>query len=292
MPVAHGKPSLPARLTILRAKNLAAIPTIIHGFSTRPGGFSTAYGKRSLNLGFTEHDLRSRVEKNRAAFFRALGGGRAWKLVTLRQLHSDLIHPVTAPPDAPLPGDGLVTNVPGLLLAVMAADCFPILLADPKRKAVGVFHAGWRGTLRRIAEKGVGEMRRCFGSRPEDLRAAIGPGIQKCCFEIGEEVRDQFHSQFAGAADLFHEVRDSDPVREKYPLLFLTARAPGHSDLPYKLFLDLAEANRRQLISAGVRAKNIEALSECTSCRTDLLFSHRKEQGKTGRMMGAIGLRP
>jgi purine-nucleoside/S-methyl-5'-thioadenosine phosphorylase / adenosine deaminase len=91
--------------------------------------------------------------------------------------------------------------------------------------------------------------------------------------------------------DLFREVKESDPVREKYPLLFLTARAPGHSELPVKIFLDLVEANRRQLMDAGVVAKNIEASALCTACRPDLLFSFRADKGVTGRLMGVVGIR-
>ncbi len=108
---------------------------------------------------------------------------------------------------------------------------------------------------------------------------------------MGQEVRDQFDSQFAYAAKLFRVVEEVDPVREKYPMLFLTARAPGHSDLPKKIFLDLVEANRQQLLTVGVPAKSIEASPLCTNCRTDLLFSYRAEKGKTGRMMGVVGIR-
>jgi len=185
----------------------------------------------------------------------------------------------------------MITAAPGLLLGIQTADCLPVILVDPKRRAVGVFHAGWRGTFKRIVEKGVGEMRRRFGSNPRDLKAAIGPGIGRCCYEVGEEVREKFHSQFAYAGKLFREAKESDPVREKYPLLFLTARAPGHSELPKKIFLDLIEANRQQLIAAGVLKKNIEASELCTNCRTDLLFSYRAEKGKTGRMMAVAGIR-
>ena len=134
-------------------------------------------------------------------------------------------------------------------------------------------------------------MRRHFGTSPRDLKAAIGPGIHQCCYEVGQEVRDKFSSQFAYAAELFREVKDSDPVREKYPLLFLTARAPGHGDLPTRLFLDLVEANRRQLVDIGAIAKNIEASLLCTSCRQDLLFSYRAEKGITGRMLAVAGIR-
>ena len=200
--------------------------------------------------------------------------------------------PKPAAAKSALAGDGLITQTPGLLLAILTADCLPVILVDAKRRAVGVFHAGWRGTVKRIVEKGVGEMQRCFGTSPGDIRAAIGPGVHGCCYNVGPEVRTQFESQFEYGSKLFREVEESDPVREKYPLLFLTARAPGHSELPKKIFLDLVEANRRQLLAAGVAAKNISASPLCTSCRTDLLFSYRAEKGVTGRMMAAAGIRP
>lgn len=265
------------------------------------GGFSRIYGGRSLNLGFTKNDSKPAVERNRLVFLQTLGdedGGhkkvgrkssRAWPLVTLRQIHSDLIHVVDRPPETQLVGDGLITDTRGLLLAIQTADCLPIILVDPKQRVVGAFHAGWRGTVKRIVEKGVGAMRQWFGSRARDLKAAIGPGIHECCYAVGEEVREKFESQFAYADKLFREVKESDPVREKYPLLFLTARAPGHGELPKKIFLDLVEANRQQLLAAGLLAKNIEVSPLCTNCRTDLLFSYRAEKGKTGRMMAVVG---
>ncbi len=278
----------------LRAESLVPLPWLIHGFSTRQGGFSRVYGKSALNLGFTEHDSRLTVEKNRAAFEANLRAGSArkpWPLVTLRQIHSDLIHRVDSVPAAQLVGDGLITATPRLLVAVQTADCLPIILADKKTHAVGVFHAGWRGTIKRIVEKGIGEMQRVFGTNPRNLVAAIGPGIHSCCYQVGEEVRNQFETQFGYAAELFRETKDSDPVREKYPLLFLTARAPGHSQLPTQIFLDLVEANRRQLLDAGVLKKNIAILPLCTACHTDLLFSHRAEHGRTGRMMAVAGIK-
>jgi polyphenol oxidase len=292
-----------SELNILRAQNLEKLPWLVHGFSTRLGGFSRAYGEGDLNLGFTKDDPRATVERNRAAFLsridnaaeRKNGNKPQWTLVTLRQVHSDIIHhvdshQVDSEPDEPLAGDGLITATPGLLLGIQTADCLPIILADPKRRAIGVFHAGWRGTVKRIVEKGVGELHRWFGSRPGDLKAAIGPGIGGCCYAVGEEVRTQFESQFSYAASLFREVKESDPVREKYPLLFLSARPPGHGELPYRIFLDLVEANRQQLLSAGVPAKSIQAFPLCTNCRSDLLFSYRAEKGKTGRMMATAGI--
>jgi YfiH family protein len=288
------KVSKKSKLVILPSDPLARIPWLIHGFSTRLGGFSRKYGGNSLNLGFTQHDSRAAVERNRDAFLKKLGamnGKHPWPLVTLRQIHSDLIHHVAEPPSHQLVGDGLITRSPGILLGIQTADCLPVILVDTRQRAVGVFHAGWRGTIKRIVEKGAGEMRRWFGSRTRDLKAAIGPGIHKCCYQVGPEVRDQFESQFEYAASLFHEIEEHDEVREKYPMLFLTARAPGHSELPKKIFLDLAEANRRQLIRIGVAARNISVSSLCTACRSDLLFSHRMEKGVAGRMIAVAGIR-
>jgi purine-nucleoside/S-methyl-5'-thioadenosine phosphorylase / adenosine deaminase len=279
------------------------MPWLVHGFSTRAGGFSRVYGNGDLNLGFTKHDAKATVERNRAAFLQELGAAprqrrgshnrrtSPWPFITLRQIHSDIIHRVDSIPDEPLTGDGMITATPGLLLAIQTADCLPVILVDTKRHTVGVFHAGWRGTVQRIVEKGVGEMHRCFGSRPRDLKAAIGPGIQGFCYEVGEEVRTKFESQFEYGVKLFREVKESDPVRQKYPLLFLSARAPGHSELPKKIFLDLVEANRQQLLAAGVLKKSIEASPLCTNCHPELLFSYRAERGKTGRMMGVAGVR-
>jgi len=293
-----------AVVEVLRADSLARIPWLVHGFSTRAGGCSEAYGGDSLNLGFTTHDSKAAVERNRETFAFAVNnavnnndkgtqsGDMPWPLVTGRQIHSDLIHFVDEKLKQVPAGDGLITSSPGILLAVQTADCLPVILVDKKRRAIGVFHAGWRGTLKRIVEKGVGEMHRYFGTRPADVRAAIGPGIRGCCYQVGSEVKSAFESQFRYSNDLFRETKETDEIHEKYPLLFLTSRAPGHSQLPTQIFLDLAQANRRQLLDAGVPARNISDIGLCTSCRTDLFFSHRAEKGVTGRMMAAVGITP
>lgn len=126
--------------------------------------------------------------------------------------------------------------------------------------------------------------------------AVVGPSIGPCCYAVGEEVRHEFESQFAYARELFSEVHDSNPVRKKYPMLFLTARAPGHSNIGPQIHLDLWEANRRQLLDAGVPARRITVIGECTAC-TGLgtaagrkYFSHRAESGFTGRMMAVVGV--
>lgn len=282
-------------LRVVQAADLKRIGWLVHGFSARSGGVTTCYPGRSLNLGYTKEDSRDCVLENRRRFLVALGavtGGKPWPLVANRQIHSDIIHVLRTSQPGAIVGDGLVTNLPGVAIAIQTADCLPVLLVDKKNRVVGAFHAGWRGTIKRIVEKGVGAMRREFGSRPQDIHAAIGPGIQKCCYEVGEELKHEFESQFPYARELFHEVRESNPVREKYPLLFLRGRPPGHGDPCLKLHLDLREANRRQLLGAGLPEKHITALAECTACDTRTFFSHRAEKGRTGRMMAVAGIAP
>lgn len=283
-------------LEILRAAAFASLPWLVHGFSTRPGGASTCYGGKTLNLGFTQHDTKDNVEQNRRAFLTALcateASGDSWPLMQVKQIHSAIVHRVSASAKEPLTGDGLISNTPGLLLAIKTADCVPVLVADIKRRVVAAFHAGWRGTVARIVEKGVGEMRHQFGCLPRDLRAAIGPCIRRCCYQVGHEVRAEFESQFSYADDLFEEVFDSNAIHVRYPLLFLNQRAPGHGDLGPEIHLDLVEANRRQLEDAGLREEHISVVEGCTACDTTRFFSHRAEFGKTGRMMAVIAIRP
>jgi YfiH family protein len=277
-----------------------------HGFSTRFGGVSTMYGDGALNLGWTKEDKATNVAANRRRFLQVIDAKNYGKLLTIRQFHSGMVQVVeagdgaregrleTADGRAVLRGDGMMTDVPGVMLGVQVADCVPVLVVDVRRRAVAVFHAGWRGTLARIVERGIGRMRLRYGSRPEDLMAVVGPSIGACCYSVGEEVRFEFESQFAYAPELFSEVYDSDPVRDKYPLLFLTARAPGHSNIGPQIHLDLWEANRRQLLDAGLNTKRITVVGECSACtRVNgrlKYFSHRGESGFAGRKMGVVGV--
>jgi|SRR5580698_455050 YfiH family protein len=296
----------PAPTPVLAANGvqLLAVPAwkkigwLWHGFSTRRGGSSRAYcaedAPGELNLGFTASDDRETVAANRRQLVEAVTGDPATPLVTLRQIHSSVLV-VGGSGDVcratPWKGDGLMTDQPGLLLGVQTADCIPVLVADRKKRVVAAFHAGWRGTVKRIVEAGVGRMRLEFGCRPEDMIAAIGPGVGACCYAVGDEVFSSFQSQFAYADELFHEVYDADPVRMKYPMLFLTQRAPGHSEIGPSLHVDLVEANRRQLLDAGLSAKSIQTTGGCTSCHRELFFSHRASHGHAGRMMSVIGVR-
>jgi hypothetical protein len=295
-------------LRVVSVPGWEKFPWLAAGFSTRLGGVSEVYGsdeQGELNLGWTGQDAEENVAENRRGFVEAVAGNARVQLVTVRQIHSGLIRIVerdhaalvAANGRAVMRGDASMTDVAGLLLGVQTADCVPVLVVDTKKKVIAAFHAGWRGTLKRIAERGVGTMRLRYGSKPKDLIAAIGPAIGACCFAVGEEVRWEFESQFAYAPELFSEMYDSDPVREKYPLLFMTARAPGHSNIGPQTHLDLFEANRRQLIDAGLSAKNVSVVGECTACTVTRdgrrkYFSHRAEHGFTGRMMGVVGIKP
>ena len=247
-----------------------------------------------LNLGFTAADTREAVEQNRRLLAGAVTGNSATPIVSLRQFHSNLLviaDKADVKRERPRKADGVISSVPGLLMAIQTAVCIPVLVADRRQKVVAAFHAGWRGTVKRIVELGVGRMRLEFGCKPVDLVAAIGPGATQCCYAVGEELLSEFESQFSYARELFREVFDSDPVRTKYPMLFLTQRAPGHSPIGPQLHLDLIEANRRQLLDAGVRPLAISTTSGCTNCHTDMFFSHRASRGHAGRMMSVIGVK-
>ena len=253
-----------------------------HGFSTREGGVSIVYGEGSLNLGWTKDDDPSLVAENRRRFLAVCQEASPFQVVTIRQVHSALIRTIreedgvfegkleTADGKAVLEADGAVTDLPGAMLGVQTADCVPVLIADVNRRAVAAIHAGWRGTVARIVEHGIATMREEYGSRPEDLVAAVGPSIGACCYAVGDEVRSEFGAQFRYADALF--------------------RAMGEG----QMHLDLWEANRRQLFDAGVSAERIAVMGECTACVLShgqrKYFSHRAERGFTGRMMSVIGV--
>jgi len=274
-------------IRILQVPAIAKLPWLVHGFSTKPGGVSIQDAQKVLNLGFTDWDTKENVLENRRRFQSALGVTDL-KLISLKQIHSDVIHLFDSPPDAICQGDASVTKRSGLLLAVQTADCVPILLVDPKKRAVASVHAGWRGTLARIVVKAIGQMQMQFRSDPADLLAAIGPSIGGCCYEVGTEVATQFLSQFSEAPDWFDEFRTGD---EPNPIQWLNMMPPGHQPAPKNVLLDLRKANRAQLLGAGLRANNISVSDLCTACRRDLLFSYRKEGPQSGRLMSVIGIR-
>ena len=272
---------------------------LVHSFSTRPGGASILESQqlergrprpeKILNLGYTDWDRPERVDENRRRFADALGHAEM-PLTALQQIHSDISHAVSQPFAQPPKGDSLATSTPGLLLAIQTADCIPILLADPLHRAVAAVHAGWRGTLARIAAKTLGRMQMEFSTCPADVLAAIGPGIGQCCYEVGAEVVKEFAAQFPQAKSWFEGPFDALASGEDpNPLPWLTMMPPGHEPPPPRCHLDLKAANAAFLIEAGVSPKNIFVSDLCTSCRADLFFSYRREH-RTGRMLSAIGI--
>jgi YfiH family protein len=254
-------------LQVLEAPALARLNWLVHGFSTRPGGASELTATRDgqdtceevLNLGLTDWDTTERVRDNREKFFRAIGASKM-RAAALRQIHSDVAHVIasgnespartdsqaTKSQDAVLQGDALITREPGVLLVVQTADCIPILLADPKRRAIAAIHSGWRGTVRRIAAKALGRMQMEFGTKPEDVIAALGPGIGQSCYEVGTEVAAEFHAQFPNARDWFEGPFDQLAEGDNDPnwLPWLTMKAPGHAPPSPRVHLDLIAANR------------------------------------------------
>lgn len=238
-----------------------------HCFSTRLGGVSEGY-LASLNLGHRRGDQPENVLEN----YRILGNAVGFQpedLVFTRQTHTDIVRKV----DRSNAGEGLfvpvepecdalVTDTPGLALTVFTADCTPILLHDPVTGAVGAVHAGWRGTVAGIAARTVEAMNRYYGAEPENIRAAIGPNIGACCFETGQDVPDALRACLGAEAEAF-----ITPKGEKF-------------------FVDLKGANRRILERAG--ARHVELSGECTACRPDRYWSHRKVGNARGSMAAII----
>jgi hypothetical protein len=275
-------------LQIIQLAPFLELPWLVHGFSTRPGGASLLGEERVLNLGFMEWDERETVLRNRDIFESAIPASD-FSLVSLKQIHSDVIHRISWPSPECRKGDASLTSDSALLLGVQTADCVPILLVDPQKHAVAAIHAGWRGTLARITQKTVGRMRMEFGSKPSDLLAAIGPAIGPCCYEVAADFVSKFTAQFADAADYFDEPLSGE---EPNPLQWLNRKPPGHQPPPKNVHLDLPKANRSQLLAAGLRPNRIYPSNLCTACNLTLFFSHRKEGPSTGRLLASIGVRP
>ena len=289
-------------LQILESTPLSKLNWLVHGFSTRPGGASElettrdgrATTERVLNLGFVDWDVPGRVKENRRKFFHAMGATQK-RVVALRQIHSDIVHRIDGAEPSRVGsvtrGDALIICTRHVVLVVETADCVPILFADTRHRAIAAIHAGWRGTLRRIAEKTLGRMRMEFGTRPTDIIAVLGPSIGRCCYEVGPEIAKEFHSQFADARQWFDGPFDALASGSNDPnwLPWLTMMPPGHAVPSPRVHLDLLAANRATLEYAGVPRGSIFSSDYCTACRTDLFFSYRREH-TTGRLMSAIAL--
>lgn len=262
-------------LPVLTFPILRGISGIRHCFTTREGGVSSG-PLASLNL---KNGLGDR-EENVAENFRRVAGGLGIApadFVLTDQTHTANVRIVTEADRGKgvtrqrdyRDVDGLVTNVPGIVLGVFSADCVPLFFVDPVRRAVGLAHSGWRGTIQRIGAETIRLMSRQYGSDPADLICAIGPSICRDCYEVSEDVAGKFRAAFPG-----HETEILEDGRA------------GHFQL------DLWAANRIVLEESGVRPENIGVTDICTCCNPDLLFSHRASRGKRGVMGSFLGIEP
>ncbi len=241
---------------------------VIHGFSTRMGGVSEGMFS-SMNLSFARGDEEGRVRENFARLGRAMGFD-CRNLVFSDQTHTSNVRVVTEADCGKgfvrekdyRDVDGLVTNVPGLVLATFYADCVPLFLVDPVHRAVGLSHSGWKGTVGKIGKRTVELMKEQYGTRPEDLTAAIGPSICQDCYEVSEDVIGQFQEAFEKTywKEIFYEKPDG------------------------KYQLNLWRANELIFREAGLLPERILTTDLCTCCNAKLLFSHRASKGKRGNL--------
>jgi polyphenol oxidase len=240
---------------LFRFDNLAQVPGIAHGISTRSGGVSQGRCE-SLNVSYSVGDTRENVDENIRRVSTALGSRRE-DLFSAYQVHGRDVMIVEPDSSAePRPRcDVLVTSSAARTLMLRYADCTPVLLADPRRRVVAAVHAGWRGSAVRAAGAAVAALRDAFGSRPADIVAGIGPAIGPCCYVVGQDVVEAF----ADRPDLFSNGR-----------------------------LDLWEANRQALVEAGVPSEQIEVAGVCTQCESERFFSHRANDGQPAGRFAAL----
>jgi hypothetical protein len=247
-----------------RFHSLAACVEVVHGVFSRLGGISRP-PYHWLNVGKSVGDDQKAVDANYDLICRSLGIRRG-DIATAYQVHSANVA-VVGPEDrgrVALQTDALVTNNPGVFLMLRFADCVPVAFYDPVRRAVGLAHAGWKGTLGKTAQKTVEAMMEAYGSRPADLIACIGPSIGPCCYQVGENVVKLVGEVFPQQPQLLHQQGDGS------------------------CHFDLWAANRLQLAALGVH--QIEVSGLCTACHNDEFFSHRADHGRTGRFAVVMGL--
>ena len=240
---------------------------VCHGFTCRVGGESDLV-PGGLNMALHVGDDPEKVLENRRKAAAAMGFDLA-RTATCAQVHGTVLAKVTEAEAGrgalelatTIPGtDGLLTDCTDLPLMLFYADCTPVLLVDTESTAIAVLHAGWRGSVGRIAQKGVQALHDWYGTRPEAIVAGIGPSIGPCCYEVDDKVRDRAKG-FEGC---------------------FAPHGEGH------YLLDLWKLNQQQLVEAGVKPENISVAEVCTCCHNDQYFSYRREKGKTGRLAAVL----
>jgi len=248
---------------------------VIHAFSTRQGGVSQNEFA-AMNFASNRGDDPALVQENYRRMAAALGVAPE-QMVLSQQTHTTNLRAVSAEDAGKgvtrerdyMDIDGLVTNVPGLVLVTSYADCVPLYFVDPVNKAIGLSHSGWKGTVGRIGEVTIQKMQELYGSDPGDILACIGPSICRDCYEVSQDVAEKFQEIFPQA--LWERIMD-DKGKGKYQL-------------------DLWESNRLILLEAGIREEHLAVTDLCTCCNPELLFSHRATQGKRGNLAAFLGLR-
>lgn len=258
----------------IQFKNLSATGIVKHGFSTRKGGVSTGIFS-SMNLNFKRGDDPDAVMENYRRMAAALNM-RVEDMVLSDQTHTTNVRVITEEdrgkgilkPQDYSDVDGMITNVPGIVLVTSYADCVPLYFVDPVRKAIGLSHSGWKGTVGHIGQKTVWKMHEVYGSEPKDIVAAIGPSICQSCYEVSDDVAEAFRTNFTAdeAADI------------------LLNKGNG------KYQLDLWKANWYVLTDAGILPEHLSVTDLCTACHPDLLWSHRKTNGQRGGLSAFLSL--
>lgn len=262
-------------VTFLTYPVFEEMPEIVHGFSTRLGGVSEGIYS-SMNLSFTRGDKEEAVKENYRRISSAMGFAME-NIVTSDQTHTANVRRVTeedrgngiTKPRPYKDVDGMITNVPGIVLATFYADCVPLYFVDPVQKAIGLSHSGWRGTVSKIGKITVEKMSEEYGTRPEELYAAVGPSICQKCYEVSEDVAEEFRRAF-------------DP---KYWNALFYKKENG------KYQLNLWEANRIVFLESGIPEDHISMPNLCTCCNPEFLFSHRASKGKRGNLGAFLGIR-
>lgn len=261
-------------VTYLSYPALEKLPGFVHAFSTRLGGVSEGIYS-SMNLSFTRGDKEESVMENYRRLADAVGFS-VENIVTSDQTHTANVRVVTeadrgngiTKPRPYTDVDGMITNVPGLVLATFYADCVPLYFIDPVQKAIGLSHSGWRGTAAHIGAVTVRRMQEEYGSLPEDIYGAIGPSICQECYEVSEDVIFEFQKTFPEESwkNLFYKKENS------------------------KYQLNLWEANRQIMLEAGLSEEHISLPGLCTCCNPEFLFSHRASKGKRGNLGAFLGI--
>ncbi len=257
-------------LKVIAVPAIEDLNLVYHGFSTKEGGVSAAPYK-GLSLSLNSGDDKDLVEINRCMFVKALEAGNP-DVYTVRQMHGSRVIRIEDRGNPPeeyrqAQADAIVTDQPGVAIGVLTADCVPVLLVDPEKRAIAAVHAGRQGSLMQVVSHVISRMQKDFGTSPGNLLAAVGPCIETTCYQVGEEIAQEVSR---------HDLKKNGVL--------------VHENGAY--FMDLRKMNHLDLLESGVKEEHIHHVSMCTVCHPRTFYSHRKNKGKkTGRMMALLMLK-